>query len=438
MVVGSAREEARRLKHNYVGTEHLLLGLLRDESSVASQVLKKLGVDLELLRSAVEFIVGRGDQSPPDEIELTPRAQHAIELAQEEAQNLGRTHVGPEHVLLGLLRERESVAAGVLESFHIRLEDVRAALPAQVGTPLPSPGAIPMGREPQVQRLVEVLLRRSRNNPVLVGADGSELLSVVRGLAMRLAEAKIQEDPRFVPDMERLSEDQLASLLTGITQSGIRVLGTTTPAGFDTLSARNPRVAELFEPVLAPELPVEDVQVGVAISDDALKTAFAPHLADVLVSAFGENASTQALLVFTTAGAHTQQFIQALADVLFGSATALVEVDLAGDIGRLATYPPGRVWFYPRGQASVADRLRQQPAIVLRLSHAEYANAAAIDLVEYILRTRQVTDPSGRRLDFSRTAIVLTAARETRLDPRLLRLLPAQIELSRNWQRQGG
>jgi ATP-dependent Clp protease ATP-binding subunit ClpA len=449
-VVDFARQEATRLEHNYVGTEHLLLGLVRHERTAASQVLKRLGVDLELLRSAVEFIVGRGDQTLPDDVGLTPRAQNAIELAKQEAQNLGHATVNAEHVLLGLLRERESVAAGVLESFRVTLEDVRAQVTGsalrQFGTSLPVPGDVPVvAREPQITRVVEVLLRHSGNNPVLVGGHGGGRMDVVRGLAARVEEAqvpsltKIAEVLQVVPDMEQLPEETLAALLSSILNSGVRVLGTATPAGFDAMSARNRLVAELFEPVLVPEPSVEDTKPGVASSDDALKRTFAPQVAEVLLRVVGENTSakpTRALLIFSPAGAHVTQFTQSLAHILFGSAAALVELDLSGDVGRLATYPPGRVWFYPSNHTSVADALRHRPASVLRLSHAERANPPAIDLAEYILRTGQVTDPLGRLLDLTRAAIVVTSTRGAQLDPRLLRLLPTQIQLTRGWSRQ--
>jgi ribosomal protein L37AE/L43A len=121
-----AQEEAQRLQHNYIGTEHLLLGLLREEKGVAGNVLTRLGVDLERARQAVEGVVGRGDQLVSGELGLTPRAKKVIELAVDEARRLHHHYIGTEHLLLGLLREGEGIGAGVLERFGLSLQEVRA------------------------------------------------------------------------------------------------------------------------------------------------------------------------------------------------------------------------------------------------------------------------------------------------------------------------
>src|SRR5437763_14485311 len=120
-----AQEEAQRFQHNYIGTEHLLLGLLREGEGVAAQVLTNLGVELNKVRSAVEFIIGRGDRIVLGEIGLTPRAKKVIELAVDEARRLNHHYIGTEHLLLGLVREGEGIAAGVLESLGVNLEKVR-------------------------------------------------------------------------------------------------------------------------------------------------------------------------------------------------------------------------------------------------------------------------------------------------------------------------
>ena len=112
-----AQEEAQRFNHNYIGTEHILLGLVRETEGVAARVLSNLGVELSKVRSAVEFIIGRGERQTPGEIGLTPRAKKVIELAVDEARRLNHHYIGTEHILIGLMREGEGVAAGVLESF---------------------------------------------------------------------------------------------------------------------------------------------------------------------------------------------------------------------------------------------------------------------------------------------------------------------------------
>ena len=125
-VLTLAQEEAQRFNHNYIGTEHLLLGLVREGDGVAARVLSNMGVQLPKVRSAVEFIIGRGDQAPTGDIGLTPRAKKVIELAVDEARRLNHHYIGTEHLLLGLVREGEGIAAGVLESLGVNLEKVRA------------------------------------------------------------------------------------------------------------------------------------------------------------------------------------------------------------------------------------------------------------------------------------------------------------------------
>jgi excisionase family DNA binding protein len=124
-VLTLANEEARRFQHNYVGTEHLLLGLVREGQGVAGQVLKNLGIELEQVRQSVETIIGRGDRIVLGEIGLTPRAKKVIELAVDEARQLGHRYIGTEHMLLGMIREGEGIAAGVLISLGAKLEQVR-------------------------------------------------------------------------------------------------------------------------------------------------------------------------------------------------------------------------------------------------------------------------------------------------------------------------
>src|SRR5512145_2615117 len=124
-VLTLAQDEAQRFNHNYIGTEHLLLGLVREGEGVAAKVLANLGVDLNKVRSAVEFIIGRGDRTVTGDIGLTPRAKKVIELSVDEARRLNHHYIGTEHLLLGLVREGEGIAAGVLESLGVSLDKVR-------------------------------------------------------------------------------------------------------------------------------------------------------------------------------------------------------------------------------------------------------------------------------------------------------------------------
>jgi excisionase family DNA binding protein len=124
-VLSLAQEEAQRFNHNYIGTEHLLLGLVREGDGVAAKVLNNLGVELNKVRSAVDFVIGQGDRVLLGEIGLTPRAKKVIDLAVDEARRLGHHYIGTEHLLLGLVREGEGIAAGVLESLGVNLEKAR-------------------------------------------------------------------------------------------------------------------------------------------------------------------------------------------------------------------------------------------------------------------------------------------------------------------------
>ena len=221
-VLSLAQEEAQRFNHNYIGTEHILLGLVRETDGVAARVLSNLGVDLNKVRSAVEFIIGRGDRPAQGEIGLTPRAKKVVELAVDEARRMTHTYIGTEHLLIGLLREGEGVAAGVLESLGVTLDKVRSethrilsqATPAASGYGSRSSTRTPtldqlgidltaaaragkldpvIGREQEIQRVIQILSRRTKNNPVLMGEPGVGKTAIVEALAQRIASSDIPE-----------------------------------------------------------------------------------------------------------------------------------------------------------------------------------------------------------------------------------------------------
>src|SRR2546427_8315116 len=145
-VLQLAQEEAQRFNHNYIGTEHLLLGLVHEGEGVAAKVLGNLGVELNKVRSAVEFIIGRGDRTVAGDIGLTPRAKKVIELSVDEARRLNHHYIGTEHLLLGLVREGEGIAAGVLESLGVSLDKVRAEVPRILSQSMPQGAAQGGGR----------------------------------------------------------------------------------------------------------------------------------------------------------------------------------------------------------------------------------------------------------------------------------------------------
>jgi ATP-dependent Clp protease ATP-binding subunit ClpC len=248
-VVVLAQEEARMLNHNYIGTEHILLGLIHEGEGVAAKGLEALGISLEGVRAQVEEIIGQGQQAPSGHIPFTPRAKKVLELSLREALQLGHNYIGTEHILLGLIREGEGVAAQVLVKLGADLNRVRQQViqllsgyqgkeaatsggPAE-GTPSTSlvldqfgrnltqaarEGKLDpvIGREPEIERVMQVLSRRTKNNPVLIGEPGVGKTAVVEGLAQAIFKNDVPET---------LKDKQLYSLDLGALVAGSRYRG---------------------------------------------------------------------------------------------------------------------------------------------------------------------------------------------------------------------
>ncbi len=242
-VLTIAQEEARNLNHNYIGTEHILLGLVREEEGVAAKVLTNLGIGLGKVRSAVEFIIGRGEKPGSGETGLTPRAKKVIELAIDEARQMGHNYIGTEHLLLGLLREGEGVASSVLDSFGITLDRARAETahiltqgtpkarltrstsrtPAldQLGIDLTAAARAGkldpvIGRHKEIERLIQILSRRTKNNPALIGEPGVGKTAIVEGLAHRIVAGDV---PETLEDRRLIALD-MGSLVAGTKYRG--------------------------------------------------------------------------------------------------------------------------------------------------------------------------------------------------------------------------
>src|SRR5688572_10271882 len=250
-VVVLAQEEARMLNHNYIGTEHILLGLIHEGEGVAAKALESLGISLEGVRQQVEEIIGQGQQAPSGHIPFTPRAKKVLELSLREALQLGHNYIGTEHILLGLIREGEGVAAQVLVKLGADLNRVRQQViqllsgyqgkePAAAGTGAPGETAPStslvldqfgrnltqgareakldpvIGREKEIERVMQVLSRRTKNNPVLIGEPGVGKTAVVEGLAQRIVKGEVPET---------LKDKQLYTLDLGALVAGSRYRG---------------------------------------------------------------------------------------------------------------------------------------------------------------------------------------------------------------------
>src|SRR5436189_7189 len=571
-VVVLAQEEARMLSHNYIGTEHILLGLIHEGEGVAAKALESLGISLEAVRAQVEEIIGQGQQAPSGHIPFTPRAKKVLELSLREALQLGHNYIGTEHILLGLIREGEGVAAQVLVKLGADLNKVRqqviqllngyqeksTAGGPQEGTPSGSlvldqfgrnltqgarEGKLDpvIGREKEIERVMQVLSRRTKNNPVLIGEPGVGKTAVVEGLAQAIVHGDVPETLKdkqlYTLDLGSLVagsryrgdfEERLKKVLKEINTRGdiilfIDELHTLVGAGaaegaIDAASILKPKLArgELqtigattldeyrkyvekdaalerrFQPIQVAEPSIAhtiDILRGlrdryeahhrITITDEALVAAaqmadryisdrFLPDeaiIAEVLSTAtgipvfklteeesarllrmedeigkryIGQHDAVRALsrsirrtraglkdpkrpsgsFIFAgPSGVGKTELSKALAEFLFGSEDALIQLDMSEfhdryTVSRLVGAPPGYVGYDEGGQ--LTEKVRRRPFSVVLFDEIEKAHPDVFNPLLPVLEDGRLTDGQGRIVDFKNTGIILTTNLGTR------------------------
>ncbi|CAN1318037.1 Chaperone protein ClpC, chloroplastic [Linum perenne] len=316
-VIMLAQEEARRLGHNYVGTEQILLGLIGEGTGIAAKVLKSMGINLKDARVEVEKIIGRGNGFVAVEIPFTPRAKRVLELSLEEARQLGHNYIGSEHLLLGLLREGEGVAARLLENLGADASNIRTQVIRMVGesnevtanigpntrdtkmptleeygtnlTKLAEEGKLDpvVGRQPQIERVVQILGRRTKNNPCLIGEPGVGKTAIAEGLAQRIASGDVPETiegkkERLKKLMEEIKQsdeiilfiDEVHTLIgagaaegaidaanilkPALARGELQCIGATTLDEYRKHIEKDPALERRFQPVKVPEPTVDE------------------------------------------------------------------------------------------------------------------------------------------------------------------------------------
>src|SRR5258706_326954 len=422
-VLALAQDEAIRFNHNYIGTEHLLLGLVREGEGVAARVLDSLGVELSKVRTAVEFIIGRGDSTTsPSEITLSPRTKKVIELAIDEARKLGHSHVGTEHLLLGLVREGEGIASGVPESLQ-----GKRVLTLDIGSLV----AGTKYRGEFEERLKKIIEELRHAHDVILFID--ELHTLVGAGA---AEGAVDAANILKPSLAR---------------GELQCIGATTLDEFRKYIERDAALERRFQPVMVEEPSIEEtvaILMGirsryedhhkVAISDDAVKAASelsARYITDRFLpdKAAGQNAAVptgsravrraraglkdprRAIGVFFfvgPTGTGKTHLARQLAEFMFGSQDNVVKSDMSDymerhNVSRLVGSPPGYVGYEEGGQ--LTETVRRKSYCVILLDEIEKAHPEVFNILLQIFDEGRLADAKGRTVDFRNTIIIMTS-----------------------------
>ncbi|AQP63915.1 ATP-dependent Clp protease ATP-binding subunit [Listeria monocytogenes] len=427
-VLALSQEEAMRLNHSNLGTEHILLGLVREGEGIAAKALYELGISSEKVQQEVEGLIGHGEKAVTT-IQYTPRAKKVIELSMDEARKLGHTYVGTEHILLGLIREGEGVAARVLSNLGISLNKARQQVLQLLGggdatgagrqtntqaTPTLDSLARDLtviarednldpviGRSKEIQRVIEVLSRRTKNNPVLIGEPGVGKTAIAEGLAQQIVRNEVPETLRgkrvMTLDMGTVVagtkyrgefEDRLKKVMDEIRQAGnvilfIDELHTLIGAGGaeGAIDASN---------ILKPPLAVRRARAG-------LKDPKRP------IGSF---------IFLGPTGVGKTELARALAESMFGDEDSMIRIDMSEymekfSTARLVGAPPGYVGYEEGGQ--LTEKVRQKPYSVVLLDEIEKAHPDVFNMLLQVLDDGRLTDSKGRVVDFRNTVIIMTS-----------------------------
>src|SRR5438876_521227 len=546
-VLAMAREEAARLHHEYVGTEHILLGLIREGEGVAATVLQNLNVELDEIQQKIEETVkkGKAAQATGPDLPYTSRAKKVLELAMSEARELGHSYVGTEHLLLGLLREEKGIAAQVLTDAGVNLEAARAETLRILGTdvqaqgtggaqqPSGAPPAAPqkgekksktpaldhfcrdltqlagegqldptIGRSKEIERVMEVLTRRKKNNPVLIGEPGVGKTAIVEGLAQLIANSEcpdsLRENRVLSLDMAAVIagtkyrgqfEERLKAVMNEIAQNkniilvideaGARArLATQSPPpavaelkgqldavnvdkeaavrdqNFERAASLRDRERELqgdirrkqeewekhrqsHRPVLGEEevsfivsrwtgIPVmrlqeaetarllrmeEELHGSVVAQEEAIK-ALARSIRRSRAGLKDPNRPIGSFIFSGPTGVGKTEVARALAKFLFADPQALIRVDMSEymekfSVSRLIGAPPGYVGYEDSGTLTKA--VRRKPYSVVLLDEIEKAHPDVFNILLQVLDEGHLTDNYGRLIDFKNTVVIMTS-----------------------------
>ena len=490
-VLALARKEADRFHHNYVGTEHLLLGLINLGQGVAVNVLQKMGLDLDSVRQAVDEQVGLGPEAKPSgNVPYTPRVKKVLALAGKEAKGLNHSYVGTEHILLGLLREGEGVAARVLKSLDVDVERCRNEILSELDpnfssteeeeatvvggseseekgkdvktpalkafgrdlTEIARKGEMDpvVGREKEIRRVTQVLCRRTKNNPVLIGEAGVGKTAIVEGLAQQIASGVVPEnlidkkvvtldlalmvagtkyrgqfEERIKAVMDELKKskniiifiDELHTIVgagaaegamdasnifkPALSRGELQCIGATTLAEYRKFIEKDSALDRRFQSVKVEAPSVEDTVLILK----GIRPKYEEH--------HNVNFSDKSLeAAAKLTGVGKTHLAKVLAERIFGDQDSLIQIDMSEymekhAVSRMIGSPPGYVGYEEGGQ--LTEAIRRKPYAVILFDEIEKAHPDVAQILLQILEDGRLTDSLGRKVDFRNTILIMTS-----------------------------